>query len=86
LPVSRLRYELGPPKYKTGALFTQPITGKRMPYVQIDVETFCELVELTREKLTALTNSCTDIFNLPLHVKIYGPITLEGQWMDKHGN
>jgi hypothetical protein len=57
-----------------------------MSYVQIDVEGFCELVELTRENLTVLTNSCTDICNPPLHVKIYGPITLEGQWMDKHGN
>lgn len=50
------------------------------------METFCELVELTREKLTVLTNSCTDICNLPPHLKMYGPITLEGQWMDKHGN
>jgi hypothetical protein len=38
-----------------------------MPYVQIDVETFCELIELTREKLTVLTNSCTACENLWAH-------------------
>jgi hypothetical protein len=47
--------------------------------VKIDVETFCELVELTREKPTY-------ICNLPLRLRMYGPITLEGQWMDEHGN
>jgi hypothetical protein len=43
---------------------------KRMSYVQMDVEIFCELLEeLITEKLTVLSDSCTDSCNLQQHVK-----------------